>query len=49
VTGHYPKFLKATLDEMDKYQKMKEHYFVIDDAPIYSTSDARKYIHPQGY
>lgn len=34
VTGHYLSFLKATMDEMDKYQHMKGHYLVMDNAPI---------------
>ncbi|KAG1137002.1 hypothetical protein G6F37_011878 [Rhizopus arrhizus] len=43
VAGHYLSFLKATLDEMDKYLEMKGHYLVMDNAPIHSSSDIGKY------
>lgn len=49
VTGHYLSFLKATLDEMDKYPEMKGHYLVMDNAPIHSSIDIGKYIHSRGY
>ncbi|KAI9267180.1 hypothetical protein EDC94DRAFT_494243, partial [Helicostylum pulchrum] len=44
MTGHYLSFLKATLDEMDKYPEMKGHYLVMDNAPIHSSIDIGKYI-----
>ncbi|EIE77963.1 hypothetical protein RO3G_02667 [Rhizopus delemar RA 99-880] len=49
VTGNYLSFLKATLDEMDKYPEMKGHYLVMDNAPIHSSADIRKYIYSRGY
>ncbi|CEP09236.1 hypothetical protein [Parasitella parasitica] len=49
VTGHYLSFLKATLDEMDKYLEIKGHYLVMDNAPIHSSTDIGKYIHCRGY
>ncbi|KAG1383416.1 hypothetical protein G6F60_001870 [Rhizopus arrhizus] len=49
VTGHYLNFVKATLDEMDKYPEMKGHYLVMDNAPIHSSTDIGKYIHSRGY
>ncbi|GAN11278.1 conserved hypothetical protein [Mucor ambiguus] len=49
VTGHYLSFLKATLDEMNKYPEMKGHYLVMDNAPIHSSTGIGKYIHSQGY
>ncbi|KAG0735968.1 hypothetical protein G6F32_008590 [Rhizopus arrhizus] len=49
VTGHYLTFLKVTLDEMDKYPEMKEHYLVMDKSPIHSSPDIGKYIHSRGY
>lgn len=49
VTGYYLRFLKATLDEMDKYPEMKGHYLVIDNASIHSSKDIGKYIHSRGY
>ncbi|KAL1936110.1 hypothetical protein VTP01DRAFT_244 [Rhizomucor pusillus] len=39
VTGHYLSFLKATMDEMDKYPHMKGHYLVMDNAPIHKSED----------
>jgi hypothetical protein len=35
VTGHYLSFLKATMDEMDKFEHMKGYYLVMDNAPIH--------------
>ncbi|CEG82453.1 hypothetical protein RMATCC62417_16522 [Rhizopus microsporus] len=49
VTGHYLSFLKATLDEMNKYPEMKRPYLVMDNAPIHSSTDIRKYINSRGY
>ncbi|KAG1144952.1 hypothetical protein G6F38_005988 [Rhizopus arrhizus] len=49
VIGHYLSFVKATLDEMDKYPEMKGHYLVMDNAPIHSSTDIGKYIHSRGY
>ncbi|KAG1164952.1 hypothetical protein G6F36_013604 [Rhizopus arrhizus] len=49
VTGHYLSFLKATLDEMDKYPKMKGYHLVMNNAPIHSSIDIGKYIHSRGY
>ncbi|KAG0848053.1 hypothetical protein G6F57_012074 [Rhizopus arrhizus] len=39
VTGHYLSFVKVTLDEMDKCPEMKEHYLVMDNAPIHNSAD----------
>ncbi|CEG75317.1 hypothetical protein RMATCC62417_10382 [Rhizopus microsporus] len=49
VTGHYISFLKMTLDEMDKYPHMKGHYIVMDNAPIHTHENIRKYIEYRGY
>ncbi|KAG1167172.1 hypothetical protein G6F70_009565 [Rhizopus microsporus] len=49
VTGHCLSFVKATLDEMDKYPEMKGHYLVMDNAPIHSSTGIGKYIHSRGY
>ena len=49
VTGRYLSFLKATLDEMDKYPEMKGHYLVMDNAPIHCSTDIEKYIYSRGY
>lgn len=49
VTGHYLSFLKATLDEMDKYPEMKGHYLVMDNAPIHGSVDIGRYIRSRGY
>ncbi|KAG1617393.1 hypothetical protein G6F46_004708 [Rhizopus delemar] len=49
MAGHYLSFLKAILDEMDKYPEMKGHYLVMDNAPIHSSTDIGKYIRSRGY
>ncbi|KAG1454782.1 hypothetical protein G6F46_008467 [Rhizopus delemar] len=53
VSLRVPKRIKkgslATLDEMDKYPEMKGHYLVMDNAPIHSSADIRKYIYSRGY
>lgn len=45
VTGYYQSFLKATLNEMNKYLEIKRHYLVMDNAPIHSSADIGNYIH----
>ncbi|KAG1314898.1 hypothetical protein G6F64_001108 [Rhizopus arrhizus] len=49
VTGHYISFLRATMDEMDRYPHMKGHYLVMDNAPIHTSEDIAKYIESCGY
>ncbi|KAG1047318.1 hypothetical protein G6F43_010227 [Rhizopus delemar] len=49
VTGHYVSFLKITLDEMDKHPHMKGYYIVMDNAPIHTHENIRKYIEYRGY
>ncbi|RCH94575.1 hypothetical protein CU098_009345 [Rhizopus stolonifer] len=49
VTGHYISFLKMTLDEMDKHPHMKGHYVVMDNAPIHTHKNIKKYIEYRGY
>ncbi|KAL1928080.1 hypothetical protein VTP01DRAFT_2996 [Rhizomucor pusillus] len=49
VTGHYLSFLKATMDEMDRYPHMEDHYLVMDNAPIHTSNDIVKYIMSRGY
>jgi transposase len=49
VTGHYVGFLKATMDEMDKYPHMKGHYLVLDNAPIHTSVGIAKYGESRGY
>ncbi|CEG81694.1 hypothetical protein RMATCC62417_15859 [Rhizopus microsporus] len=49
VTGHYISFLKATMDEMDRYPHMKGHYLVMDSAPIHTSEDIAKYVESRGY
>ncbi|KAL1925846.1 hypothetical protein VTP01DRAFT_8097 [Rhizomucor pusillus] len=44
-----PSFLKATMDEMDKYPHMKGHYLVMDKAPIHKSEDIQKYIKSRKY
>lgn len=49
MAGHYLSFLKAILDEMDKYPEMKGHYLVMDNAPIHGSVDIGRYIRSRGY
>ena len=49
VTSHYVRFLKETLDEMDKYPHIKEHYLVMDNAPTHISTDITKYVGNRGY
>lgn len=49
MTGHNLSFLKATLNEMEKYPDMKGHYFVMDNVPIHSSADVGKNINSRGY
>ncbi|KAG0184568.1 hypothetical protein DFQ28_010904, partial [Apophysomyces sp. BC1034] len=49
VTDYYLSFLKATLDEMDKYEQIKSHYLVMDNAPIHEAKEISKYIESRGY
>ncbi|OAD79094.1 hypothetical protein PHYBLDRAFT_58144 [Phycomyces blakesleeanus NRRL 1555(-)] len=49
VTGHCISFLKITLDEMDKHPHMKGHYVVMDNAPIHTHKNIKKYIKYRGY
>ncbi|KAG1150225.1 hypothetical protein G6F37_005257 [Rhizopus arrhizus] len=49
VTGHYISFLKATMDEMDRYPYMKGHYLVMNNAPIHTSEDMAKYVKSRGY
>jgi hypothetical protein len=47
VTGHCLRFLKVTLDEMDRYPEMEGHCFVTKNALIHSSTDIGEYIHSQ--
>ena len=49
VTGHYISLSKETLDEMDKYPRMKEHYLIMDNAAIHTSNDIAKYVEYRGY
>jgi transposase len=49
VTSHYISFLKMTLDEMNKYPHMKGHYIVMNNAPIHTNENIKKYIEYRGY
>ncbi|KAG1154888.1 hypothetical protein G6F36_014442 [Rhizopus arrhizus] len=49
VTGHYISLLKMTLDEMDKCPHMKGHHIIMDNAPIHTHENTKKYIEYRGY
>ncbi|CAO3673642.1 unnamed protein product [Rhizopus stolonifer] len=38
-----------TLDEMDRYLHMKEHYIAMDNAHIHTHENIKKYIEYRGY
>ncbi|CEI96765.1 hypothetical protein RMCBS344292_10919 [Rhizopus microsporus] len=44
MTGYYLRFVKVTLDEMDKYPETKGHYLVMDNAPIHNSTDIDSHI-----
>ncbi|EIE91083.1 hypothetical protein RO3G_15794 [Rhizopus delemar RA 99-880] len=44
VIGHYVSFLKMTLDEMDQHPHMKGHYIVMDNVPIHTHKNIKRYI-----
>ena len=37
------------MDEMDQHSHMKEHYLIMDNAPIHKSEDIAKYIISRGY
>ncbi|KAG1323444.1 hypothetical protein G6F62_009658 [Rhizopus arrhizus] len=49
VMEHYISFLKATMDEMDRFPHMKGHYIVMDNAPIHTSENIAKYVESRGY
>lgn len=44
ATRHYLNFLKAIMDEMDTYERMKKHYLIMDNGPIHKSEDISRYI-----
>ena len=49
VTGHYFNFIANTLDVMDRHEEFKNHYLVMDNAPIHTNKDIQTYIEKRGY
>ena len=49
VTGHYFNFIAKTIDILDKHPQFKGHYLVMDNAPIHTNEDIRKYVESRGY
>ncbi|OAD67915.1 hypothetical protein PHYBLDRAFT_151000 [Phycomyces blakesleeanus NRRL 1555(-)] len=49
VTGHYFDFVAATLDVLDKHEQFKRHYIIMDNAPIHTHLDIKKYIEGRSY
>ncbi|KAG0767881.1 hypothetical protein G6F18_003787 [Rhizopus arrhizus] len=49
VMEHYISFLKATMNEMDRFPYMKGHYLVMDNAPIHTSENIAKYVESRGY
>ncbi|CEP15746.1 hypothetical protein [Parasitella parasitica] len=49
VTGHYFNFIAKTIDILDKHPQFKGHYLVMDNAPIHTNVDIRRYVESRGY
>ncbi|KAL1928869.1 hypothetical protein VTP01DRAFT_2655 [Rhizomucor pusillus] len=49
VAGHFLSFIKATMDEMDKYGHMRGQYLIMDNAPIHTNRNIGRYITSRGY
>ncbi|CEP10365.1 hypothetical protein [Parasitella parasitica] len=49
VTGHYFNFIAKTIDILDKHPQFKGHYLVMDNAPINTNVDIRRYVESRGY
>ncbi|KAG0746552.1 hypothetical protein G6F57_008573 [Rhizopus arrhizus] len=49
VTGHYFTFIASTLDVVDRYEEFRDHYLVMNNAPIHQDIDIQKYIEHRGY
>jgi transposase len=49
VTGHYFNFIASTIDVMDRHEEFKGHYIIMDNAPIHTSDNIRKFIEGRGY
>ncbi|KAG2207889.1 hypothetical protein INT47_010873 [Mucor saturninus] len=49
VTGHYFNFIASTIDVMDRHEEFKGHYIIMDNAPIHTSDNIRKFIESRGY
>lgn len=48
-TGHYVRFLEKCMDRMDLYPELKDHYIVMDNAPIHTADRIDEMITERGY
>jgi transposase len=48
TAGHYLRFIKETLDVMDKYDEFQGFYFIMDNASIHQNSDVKREIESRG-
>lgn len=49
TTDHYMKFLRDTMDELDKFEYMHNCYLVMDNAPIHKKAIIEEYIQERNY
>jgi transposase len=48
TSGHFLRFIKETLDIMDKHKKFEGSYFIMDNASIHSNPDVEREINSRG-
>ncbi|KAG1048041.1 hypothetical protein G6F43_009546 [Rhizopus delemar] len=49
VAGHYLKFLGKIMNEMDCFPELKDHYIVMDNAPIHTAKEIDELITKRGH
>lgn len=49
VAGHYLKFLDKIMNEMDCFPELKDHYIVMDNAPIHTAKEIDELITKRGH
>ncbi|KAG1169834.1 hypothetical protein G6F46_009275 [Rhizopus delemar] len=49
ITGHYFNTIASTLNMMDQYEDFKDHYLIVDNAPIHEHKNIKFYVESRGY
>lgn len=49
VTEQHFTFIASTLDVMDCHEEFKDHYLAINNVPIHTMDNVRKFIENRGY